>query len=76
MLVMTPVWAVRYYQQPFLGILLEPNDIVSKITGKGWPASLAGATWPEQLTEVNGTAADNVLQVNALLLNPRKSEIG
>jgi len=42
MVVLTPVWAVRYYQQPFLGVLLEPNNIVSKITGKGWPAGQAG----------------------------------
>jgi hypothetical protein len=67
MAVLTPIWAVRYYQQPFLGILLEPNNIVSKITGKGWPASQAGAVWPEQLTVVNGKAVDNVLQVNTLL---------
>ena len=67
MVVLTPVWAVHYYQQPFLGVLLEPNNIVSKITGKGWPASQAGAVWPDQLTAVNGAAVENVLQVNALL---------
>ena len=67
MLVMTPVWAVRYYQQPFLGVLLEPNDIVSKINGKGWPVYQAGVVWPEQLTSVNGTAVENTGQVNALV---------
>jgi len=35
MVVLTPVWVVRYYKQLFLGILLEPNNIVSKITGNG-----------------------------------------
>jgi hypothetical protein len=50
-----------------LGILLEPNNIVSKITSKGWPASQAGAVWLEQLSAVNGKAMDNVLLVNALL---------
>ena len=29
MLVLTPVWAVGYYHQPFAGVLLEPNNIVS-----------------------------------------------
>jgi hypothetical protein len=43
MVVLTPVWAVRFYQQPFLGSLLEPNNMVSKITGKDWLASQAGA---------------------------------
>jgi len=55
--------------------LLEPNNIVSKITGKGWPASQADAVWPEQLTAVNGTAVDNVLQVNALLADNGKAPL-
>jgi class 3 adenylate cyclase len=67
MVVLAPFWAVRYYQQPFMGILLEPNNIVIKINGKSWPASQAGVVWPEQLTTVNGTTVANVLQVNAIL---------
>ncbi len=43
MLLLTPIWAVGYYHQPFVGVLLEPNNIVSKITGKNWPAAQAGA---------------------------------
>jgi PAS domain S-box-containing protein len=67
MLFLTPVWALRYYHQPFFGILLEPNNIVSKIAGKNWPASQAGATWPEQLTSLNDMPMKSVQQVNLFL---------
>lgn len=67
MLVLTPVWAFRYYRQPFLGVLLEPNNVVSKITGEGWPAAEAGARWPEQLVAIDGRPVEGagvVLQEN------------
>ena len=67
MLVLTPVWAVGYYHQPFAGVLLEPNNIVSKIIGKNWPASQAGAVWPEQLVKLGDTPVKSVQQVNAYL---------
>lgn len=67
MLVLTPVWALRYYRQPFLGVLLEPNNVVSIISGKGWPATGAGAHWPDQLVAVNGQAVTNVDEVNRIL---------
>jgi PAS domain S-box-containing protein len=69
MLVITPVWAVRYYQHPFIGVLLEPNNVVSKIFGKDWPAHQAGAVWPEQLATMNGIPVKKVQQVNAFLAN-------
>ena len=69
MLVLTPVWAVGYYHQPFAGVLLEPNNIVSKIIGKNWPASQAGAVWPEQLVKLGDMPVKNVQQVNAFLAN-------
>ena len=67
MLVLTPVWAVRYYRQPFLGVLLEPNNIVSQINENGWPVHDAGAIWPEQLTAVNGIPVKNAGEVDAIL---------
>ncbi len=54
MLALTPVWAVRYYQTPFLGMLLEPHGVVSKISGDGWPARSAGVEWPDRLISING----------------------
>ena len=67
MLVLTPVWALDYYHQPFAGVLLEPNNIVSKIIGKDWPASRAGAVWPEQLVKLGNLPVRNVQQVNTFL---------
>jgi PAS domain S-box-containing protein len=67
MLVLTPVWAFRFYRQPFAGVLLEPNDIVSEISGNGWPARLAGAIWPEQLIAIDGVRVGDVGQANVLL---------
>lgn len=67
MLILTPIWAIGYYQQPFIGVLLEPNNIVSIITGDNWPVAGAGARWPNQLVAVNGQPVADVAQVNALL---------
>jgi PAS domain S-box-containing protein len=66
-LVLTPVWADHYYHQPFLGVLLEPNNVVSKINEAGWPVHEAGVTWPEQLTAVNGIPVRNAAEVDAIL---------
>ena len=54
MLVLTPVWAYQNYRQPFLGILLEPNNVVSQINGEGWAARAKGVEWSDRLIEVNG----------------------
>lgn len=67
MLILTPIWAVQYSQRPFIGILLEPNNIVSKINSKNWPAFLQGAIWPQQLTSLNEHPVVNVREVNNLL---------
>ncbi len=67
MLVLTPIWAIGYFRQPFIGVLLEPNNVVSIITGKNWPMAGAGARWPDQLIAVNGQPVTDVAQVNALL---------
>jgi len=67
MLVLTPIWAFHYFRQPFIGVLLEPNNVVSKITGKNWPASQAGAVWPEQLSVIDAEPVGTVQQVNGYL---------
>jgi len=67
MLVLTPFWAVGYYHQPFAGVLLEPNNIVSKIIGKNWPASQAGAVWSEQLVKLGDMPVQTVQQINTFL---------
>ena len=67
MLVLTPIWALQYSRQPFLGVLLEPNNVVSKINSPSWPAHQAGAAWPEQLVSLNDAPVKNVRQVEAFL---------
>ncbi len=67
MLILTPIWAIGYYRQPFVGVLLEPNNIVSIITGDNWPVAGVGARWPNQLIAINGQPVTDVSQVNALL---------
>ncbi|MEW6092839.1 MAG: GAF domain-containing protein, partial [Chloroflexota bacterium] len=67
MLVFTPIWAFQVYRLPFIGVLLEPNNIVSKITGENWPATGAGARWPDQLIAVNGQPVTDTTQFYAAL---------
>ncbi len=67
MLVLTPFWAYRWFRQPFLGVLIEPNNIVSRINGAGWPAQSQGVKWPYQLVRINGQSVANAAQVDAAL---------
>jgi PAS domain S-box-containing protein len=67
MLVLTPIWAYRWYQEPFLGVLLEPNNIVSRIRANGWPAVEQGAKWPDQLVRLAGQPVANANQVEAVV---------
>ena len=67
MLILTPIWAFRYYQQPFVGVLLEPNNVVSKIAARSWPVAGVGARWPDQLIAINGQPVSDAGEVNAIL---------
>ncbi len=67
MLVLTPVWAWQYAHQPFIGALLEPNNVVSKINSGAWPAHQVGAAWPEQLVSLNAVPVKDVREIGALL---------
>jgi len=67
LLMLTPAWAIRYYHQPFLGVLLEPNNVVSIIRGDNWPDAGVGGRWPNRLVAINGQPVWNVAQVNAIL---------
>ncbi|MBN2387039.1 MAG: PAS domain-containing protein [Anaerolineales bacterium] len=70
MLVFTPIWAFQWQRIPFLGMLLEPNQAVSQITGDGWPARNTGAEWSDRLISIDGTrvgpglSSDEVMAVN------------
>jgi len=66
-LVLAPIWAYRWYQEPFLGLLLEPNNIVSRISDASWPAIEQGAKWPEQMVSLNGQPVTNAADVEKVL---------
>lgn len=67
MLALTPFWAVEWMREPFLGVLLEPNNIVSQIDEAGWPARSAGAAWSDQLIALNGQPMADVDDVRAFM---------
>ncbi len=54
MLVLTPFWAAQWVQTPFLGLMLEPNNVVSLVNGKDWPARSAGVVFSDRLVALNG----------------------
>jgi len=54
MLILTPFWAAEWYRTPFLGMLLEPNNVVSQITSPGWPARSNGVIFADRLLTLNG----------------------
>jgi PAS domain S-box-containing protein len=67
LLVLTPLWALEWSQEPFLGVLLEPNNIVSQIDEAGWPVRSAGAAWSDQLVALNDQPVADVNDVHAFL---------
>jgi len=67
MLILTPIWALEWYNTPFLGMLLEPNNIVSQIKGSNWPARANGVVWSDRLEALNGAPLANELQVEAFM---------
>jgi len=54
MIILAPFWAAEWYRTPFLGMLLEPNNVVSQIATPGWPARSNGVIFADQLQTLNG----------------------
>ena len=54
MLVLTPFWAAQWVRTPFLGFMLEPNNVVSLVNGKDWSARDAGVVFSDRLMTLNG----------------------
>lgn len=67
LLALTSLWAWRWYREPFIGALLEPNNVVSKIGRQAWPARQAGVRWPERLVAVNDVSVTDSRQAQALI---------
>jgi hypothetical protein len=51
---LSPVWALAWRQEPFPGILLEPNLVVSNRTGENWSGVQNGLAPPYALTRLGG----------------------
>ncbi len=49
-LILSPLWAYRWYNLPFIGAFLEPNNVV----GEDWPAKDMGVETFDYLIEANG----------------------
>lgn len=67
MLVLTPFWAVEWSREPFLGVFLEPNNIVSQIDEAGWPARNMGAVWSDRLVKLDDQLVVSADEVRAFL---------
>ena len=67
MLLLTPFWAYQGYNEPFLGMLIEPNNVVSQINGKGWPARQQGVEWSDRLIAIDGQKVNTPTEQRAVL---------
>lgn len=60
MLVLTPFWAYRWYRLPFLGMLIEPHNVVSLVRGADWPAINQGAQFDDRVIALDGEPVADV----------------
>ena len=67
MLVLTPFWAIRWYRAPFLGLQLEPNNVVNAVQGNGWPAHEQGVEFKDRLVILGGQTVSSADQVEKIL---------
>ena len=49
LLILTPFWAVRFANLPFLGTFIETNNVVASLGREGWPAYDAGVKYRDHL---------------------------
>ena len=66
-ILLSPIWAMQWYQRPFIGTLLEPNNVVSQVNGKDWPVKQAGVEIYEQLIQIDGMPVKNSSEIGSLL---------
>ena len=59
MLILTPFWAAEWYHTPFLGMVLEPDNVVSQLSSAGWPARSNGVIFADRLLALNGQPVAN-----------------
>lgn len=61
-LILTPFWALQWSKLPFLGVLLEGNNLVNQAVSDGWPAHDAGVKPYDRLIALNGQPVENPAQ--------------
>jgi len=66
-LILSPFWTYQWMQEPFLGVALEQNNVVSQINGTNWPARMQGAAFKERLVALNGEAVPDIRDVQRVL---------
>lgn len=54
-----PYLAIRWREKPFLGFVIEQTMVVSDYNGENWSGRLAGITYPEKITHINGIFVEN-----------------
>jgi len=67
LLLLAPFWAYQWFRQPFLGLFLEPNNIVSQVTGEDWPAKVAGVQDYSQLIAIDSIPTKNTKAIKEVL---------
>ena len=69
MLVLSPFWAAEWYRTPFLGMLLEPNNVVSQLSSPGWPARSNGVIFADRLLTLDEQPINNASELMTFLQN-------
>jgi len=65
--VLAPLWAYGWAQLPFIGIFLEPNNVISALESDDWPAKAAGVQSYDLLTAVDERNVHNAAEVGEAL---------
>ncbi len=67
LLLLTPIWAFNWLREPFLGMLIEPNNVVSQINGPDWPARQLGVQWSDRVLAIDGQTVQTTREISELV---------
>jgi PAS domain S-box-containing protein len=67
MFILTPFWAWEWYHAPFAGFLIEPNNVLSQISGEAWQGKVNGLQWSDRLLSLNGQPVADATQMYTFL---------
>jgi PAS domain S-box-containing protein len=66
-LIFSPFWTYQWFQEPFLGISLEQNNVVSQINGTNWPARMQGVIFKDRLVALNDESVPDISDVRRVM---------